>query len=117
MIKQNTYICKKCGHSTVSAGRRVNGIMTVTAPYSCAACTEVTDIIIGTYGEEYVNLPAYIPLTELDKVLFDAAYTCDNCGSDKVTKWPERRRPCPKCAGKMYKKRSVVLPSEQDPNT
>jgi DNA-directed RNA polymerase subunit RPC12/RpoP len=74
----------------------------VTDTYICKTCNEIVDVTIGefrkTYTKEEIVLKNIKSENDLD------FYKCPNCGSDiNLEKWNKRKRPCPKCDGRMEK--------------
>ena len=102
MGEAKTYICHSCGYSAMVSGETDWGFVTTLKTFTCFSCKEIVDVIVGKYGYVYDK-------DQLDEQLIEGPipqrkdfYLCPKCrGSDQLRVWNNRKRPCPKCEGKM----------------
>ena len=86
----------------MSSGGHDYGMLAVKDTYICKSCKKIVDVTVGEYGVTYTKEDILVKKknkeTDLD------FYMCPECGSDiNLVKWNKRKRPCPKCDGKMEK--------------
>lgn len=102
MGQSSTYKCSKCNYTVQTSAGLDWGFLAVVETHICLKCKEVVDVLVGEYGN-------VIPKEELerhpDKNLPDSDfYKCPLCGDGSaLVKWNKRKRPCPKCGGRMEK--------------
>ncbi|MBN1185876.1 MAG: hypothetical protein JXB49_26585 [Bacteroidales bacterium] len=91
--------CEKCGYQVSTSGGKDYGWHATIDTYICKSCKEIVDICVGEYGETYAKEEAQFKKQSGIELDF---YKCPECGSDKnLVKWDKRKRPCPKCGGRM----------------
>lgn len=96
-----TFKCNKCGYSVVSSGGKDYGMFVVTDTYICKSCNNIVDVTVGELG---IHIPKEIvsSLIKDDKDRYKDFYKCPECGEENnLVRWKNRKRPCPKCDGKM----------------
>lgn len=100
MGKLRTYKCNICGYRVMTSGGTDCGYFAVTDTYICQSCKQIVDVPVGLYGETYSK--EEIPDKKISSEITFQFYTCPECGFDtNLMKWDNRKRPCPKCKGKM----------------
>jgi transcription initiation factor IIE alpha subunit len=99
---QYKYRCKKCEYEVMTSGTHDSGMLAVTDTFICKSCNEIVDVTIGEFGQTYTK--EEIALKKIKSVNDLDFYQCPNCGSEtSLVKWNNKKRPCPKCYGKMDK--------------
>lgn len=102
MGQKFSYKCDKCGYSVITSAGHDVGMLAVTDTYICNLCKKIVDVTVGVYGETFLN--EEISLKKLNKKYDIEFYTCPECGSKTdLIEWDIRKKPCPKCDGKMRK--------------
>jgi len=96
------YKCPKCNYSVQTSGKHDIGMLIVTDSYICNSCQEIVDVTVGLRGETF--LKEEIELKKRRENISDIDfYVCPECGSEDIVKWDTKRKPCPKCNGRMKK--------------
>ena len=95
-----TFRCNKCNYSVQTSGKLDYGLLAVTNPYVCNSCKQIVNVLVGLRGE--IFLEERIKKKEYPEENYDFKfYLCPVCGADTITEWDTRRKPCPKCDGRM----------------
>ena len=122
MGSSHIFKCNKCGYEKESSGALDWGFRAVVEPHICNDCNELTDVIVGdsNYGPDTVDMfdlpqKEYIKKKKLDKDNLpdelenkEDFYKCWECGSKNLTVWDTRKKPCPKCGGRMKNTHTIV---------
>ncbi len=80
-------ICTECSYRVVTSGGPDMGFFIKTDTFICRDCHELTDVTISNNrgrpdpGESNIK--------------------CGRCSGSNIIKWDHRKKPCPKCGGKM----------------
>jgi DNA-directed RNA polymerase subunit RPC12/RpoP len=99
-----TYRCSKCEYEVQTSGGLDWGFLAVTDTYICKSCKNIVDVAVGLHGKVYPKGQVLQKKAERKIDLDLDFYVCPECGSDNhLVKWDKRKKPCPKCAGKMQK--------------
>lgn len=85
--------CAKCGYEAMVSGGLDCGMVAVVRTMLCDDCRELVDVLTGAYGQEGKTGDPKLD-TDLGR--------CPECNGTNVSEWP-KKRPCPKCDGKMRK--------------
>ncbi len=88
------YKCSKCGYSARSCGGLDYGMNAVLETYICVDCNELVDVLVGECGIKY-------PEETLKPKQKKEFYLCEECRGKNILKWDIRKKPCPKCKGRM----------------
>jgi hypothetical protein len=100
MGTKSTFKCNRCGYIVTSSGGHDFGMHAVTDTFICRSCCNIADVCIGEYGSTYTREEILLKRGGSDTGL--GFYACPKCGSrDKLVKWDENKKPCPRCKGKM----------------
>lgn len=102
MGQTQTYQCNTCEYYChISAGEDY-GFVAVTRTFSCLKCNEVVDVVVGKFGKVFEKEELKSSLDPEDSFLtIDDFYICPECNSNNLKPWNNRKRPCPRCKGKM----------------
>jgi len=94
-----SYSCNKCDYSADISGGPDMGMLVKTDTFICLNCNEVVDVVT-----EYC----------IDETPDESSIgKCPECNSSKyLKKWDNKKRPCPKCDGKL--KKSFIRMTEWD---
>ena len=96
-----SYKCNNCDYKVMISAGHDFGMVAVTNTYICKSCKEIVDVAVGEYGKTFTK--EEVNLKKRSKLDL-AFYRCPECGSDKhLVKWNSKKRPCPRCDGKMEK--------------
>lgn len=97
-----TYKCNKCSYKVLTSGKLDYGMLAVVDTYVCNACRAIVDVFIGENGKTFTKEEIVLKKIKSENDL--DFYKCPECSSDtNLLKWNIRKRPCPKCDGKMDK--------------
>ena len=97
-----TFKCNKCSYEVMTSGKHDFGMLAVTDTYICKTCNEIVDVCVGEYGKTYTKEEIVLKTIKSENEL--DFHKCPECSSDtNLVKWNNRKRPCPKCNGKMEK--------------
>jgi ribosomal protein L37AE/L43A len=103
-----TFKCNNCGYWVTTSGGPDYGMVAVTETFICKSCKNIVDICVGAYGKTYTREEILQKKKGSDSGL--DFYTCPECGSgEKLVKWDETIKPCPRCDGKMEQDINSVI--------
>lgn len=97
MGRKSSYKCTNCVYEVTTSAGPDSGMIAATDTFVCPDCEIVQDILI----KKYRNLDG-------SPVKGAPSIKCSKCGSDKLVKWDNEKKPCPKCGAKMEQNKSGV---------
>ena len=96
-----TFNCNKCNYSVQTSGKHDVGMHAVTDTYVCNSCKEIVDVLVGLHGETFLKEKIHLLKLQDDFLDESEFYSCPECGLVDIIEWDKKKKPCPKCGGKM----------------
>ncbi|MCM8817757.1 MAG: hypothetical protein NC913_09685 [Candidatus Omnitrophica bacterium] len=104
------FTCRQCGYTEVVSGGKDCGMFAVVKTFNCYNCMKTVDVFVGVFGKEYKDIANLKKAMGTTKEIIKDFRKCPEClKSDCLVEWNSKRRPCPKCGGKMQKGKEILL--------
>jgi len=108
MGTRSVYQCNKCDYRVETSGGFDYGMRLATDAYLCSKCKEIVAVSVGVYGEKLSPEECVVKQAEMEFNM--DFYKCPECGSgDHLILWDTKKKPCPKCGGRLKKDRSQSI--------